>query len=167
MKVLYKNTTKYTKETFEKFQQFHQNKYGLRYTIMTVVVVLLFTFCLVINFKYGYPLIGFLFLFGIIVFLIYRYKEPIRRLKKQREAESIKQESEFTFSFYERYMKVSGYKINQKLRYWNLKKAFEDKGYIYLYINDDYAFVLKKDGFSIGKSKEFFPFIKKKILFKI
>jgi Ca2+/Na+ antiporter len=167
MKVLYKNTTKYTKEVYEKFLKFHQKKYGLKYKVVTLIVILLLIFCMGINFKYGNLLIGLLFLVGCIGFLIYRYYEPIKKITKERKSDKIKNEREFTFSFYEHYMKASGNKLNEKIKYWNLKKVFEDKDFFYLYLDEEHAFVLKKDGFSIGQYKDFLPFIKKKIIFKI
>ncbi|MBP3254991.1 MAG: YcxB family protein [Clostridia bacterium] len=167
MKVNFKNTTKYTKEAYEKFLAFHQKKYGPKYKIVTAIVIVLLIFCSIMNFKYGNALVGLLLFVGSIGFLLYRFKEPIRKITKERNSDKIKNEREFTFSFYDSYIKIIGNKINAKVRYWNLKKAFEDKDYIYLYIEDEHAFVLKKDGFSIGNCKEFMPFIKKKILFKI
>ena len=167
MKVLYKNTTKYTKEAYEKFLTFHQKKFGLKYKIGTVIGVILLVFCAIMNFRYGSTLIGMVFLLGITGFLIYRYNNPIKKIMKERNSDKIKNEREFTFSFYSSYIKIVGEKVKSNVRYWHLKKVYEDKGFIYLYIDEEHAFVLKKDGFSIGNYKDFMSFIKKKKIFKI
>ena len=44
MKVLYKNKTKYTKETYAKYLQFHQNKFGTKYRFITILIIVLLFF---------------------------------------------------------------------------------------------------------------------------
>lgn len=46
MKVLYKNKTKYTKETYAKYLQFHQNKFGTKYRFITILIIVLLCFLL-------------------------------------------------------------------------------------------------------------------------
>ena len=55
---------------------------------------------------------------------------------------------------------------NLKFNYYKLYKVFETEHYFYLYINKNYSFVLSKDGFNIGSSKDFYKFIKRKIWYK-
>lgn len=167
MKVKFKNKTTYTKEAYKVFLNFHQRKFGLKYKVSTLIIIILLAFCAVVNFKYGNTGIGILFIIGVLGFLLYRFYHPIKKIEKESNSEKINGDKEFVFSFYDHYMHILGNKLNRKIGYWNIKKAFEDKDYIYLYINDEDAFVLKKDGFTIGYSKDFIPFIKKKILFKI
>ena len=52
MKTLFKNKTKYTKEIYAKYLQFHQNKFGNKYTFTTIVTILLLGFCIITNLKY-------------------------------------------------------------------------------------------------------------------
>lgn len=167
MKVLYKNTTKYTKEAYEEFLAFHQKKFGLKYKIGTVIGVILLVFCAIMNFRYGSTLIGMLFFLGIVGFLMYRYNNPIKKITKERNSDKIKNEREFTFTFYDSNIKIVGNKVNSKIRYWHLKKIYEEKEFIYLYIDEEHAFVLQKDCFTIGNYKDFMTFIKKKKMFKI
>lgn len=167
MKVNFKNTTKYTKETYEKFLTFHQKKYGTKYKIYTLVVIILLAFCVAMNFRYGNIGVGFIFLVSVVCFLLYRFFHPLEKIKKESNSDKIKNEMEYVFTFYNHFMHVSGNGISQRVRYWKLKKAFEDREYFYLYITDEYAFAIKKNGFSIGTYRDFMTFIKKKILFKI
>ena len=167
MKVIYKNTTKYTKEIYSEFLQFHQKKYGLKALISTIIISILILYCMITCFIGNEPLIGFIFLAGGIGFITYRYFGPLKFIKKEYNSKKITNENEFTFTFYKHYMKLEGTDINKKVRYWTIKKAYENNKYYYLYIDKNYAFVLKKNGFAIGDSKTFLPFIKKKILFKI
>ena len=167
MKILFKNKTKYTKEAYENFLIFHQKKYGTKYKISTAIIIILVLFCSLMNIKYGNQGIGVILLIIAIGILFYRFYNPIKKIEKESNSEKLQKEKEFTFSFYEHYMHVSGNGINAKVRYWKIRKAYEDKEYIYLYIDKEYAFLINKEGFSIGKCKDFIPFIKKKSLFKI
>lgn len=167
MKVKFKNKTKYTKEAYNVFLSFHQRKYGMKYKINTLIIIILFSFCVAVNFKFGNYGVGIIFSISVVCFLLYRFYNPINKIEKESNSEKIKNEREFVFTFYDHYMHILGNKLNRKISYLYLKKSFEDKDYIYLYINKNDAFVLKKDGFIIGDSKDFMSFIKRKVLFKI
>ena len=41
MKLLFKNTTRYSEEVYKEFLSFHQNKYQFRYTLYTFVIAML------------------------------------------------------------------------------------------------------------------------------
>ena len=45
-----------------------------------------------------------------------------------------------------------------------LFKVFETKDYFYLYIDDENAVLVSKNGFKLGTAEEFSEFIKKKCL---
>ena len=70
MKILYKNKTKYTKEVYSKFLQFHQNKFGNKYTFSTVVTILLLCFCIITNLQYYHKSVAFILLIFLIIFYI-------------------------------------------------------------------------------------------------
>ena len=53
MKVLFKNKTKYTKEMYKEFLEFHEEKYGTTYYIYTIIFILSFVFCIVMQLKYA------------------------------------------------------------------------------------------------------------------
>lgn len=165
--IIFENKTKYGIKIYNEFLKFHQEKYNWKYTISTFIIAIMLIFCIIINFKASNYLVGILFIVAFVGLFLYRIYNPIKIIKRERKSEQIQKEKEFIFKFYKRYFVVSDKKTRNKITYWRLYKAFEDKDNFYLYINKNYAFVLEKKGFNIGNYQEFMPFIKKKILFKI
>ena len=53
MKVLFKNKTKYTKEMYKEFLEFHEERYGTTYYLYTIIFILAFVFCIVMQLKYA------------------------------------------------------------------------------------------------------------------
>lgn len=167
MKVLYKNKTKYTKETYSKYLQFHQNKFGNQYTFTTIITILFICFCIIVNFQYKNKLTGLILLVALFIFCFYRFFHPITLIKKELKTEKFEKEKEFTFKFYEKYFTISDTKNLEKVKYWQLYKIYETKDFFYLYIDKSHAFLLDKTTFTKGDLSEFFNFIKRKIWFKI
>ena len=183
LKVLFKNKTKYTKEIYKEFLEFHTKRYHLQATIFNVIVIALILFLIVLQIAYRYYSIAILSTIIFTGFCLYRYFHPILVVKKELKGETISQEKSFTFKFYEKYFKVSD-NINQeksftfkfyekyfkvsdninvnKVKYLNLRKGFETKDFFYLYLDKTHAFIINKKNFSIGKSIDFSEFIKKK-----
>ena len=92
MKVLYKNKTKYTKETYAKYLQFHQNKFGTKYRFITILIILLLCFFIITNFKYANKTTGFILLLALLVFCLYRFFQPINLVKKELKTEKFEKE---------------------------------------------------------------------------
>lgn len=167
MKILYKNKTKYTKETYEKYLQFHQDKFGNKYTFNTILIILLLSFCILVNLLYANKLTGFILLIALCIYSFYRFFYPVKQIKKELKSEKIEEEKEFTFKFYKKYLIISDKKKSEKIQYWELKKIYETKDFFYLYIDKSHAFLLNKKTFTKGNISEFSKFIKRKIWFKI
>ena len=167
MKVLYKNKTKYTKETYAKYLQFHQNKFGNRYTFTTIVTILLLSFCIITNLQYYNKSLAFILLIVLLFFCSYRFFHPIKLVKKELKTEKFEREKEFTFKFYEKFFTISDTKNLEKIRYWQLYKIYETEAFFYIYIDKSHAFLLDKSTFTKGNVSEFLKFIKRKIWFKI
>lgn len=167
MKMLFKNKTKYTKETYNEYLQFHQNKYGMNYKFSTIVTILLLSFCAFCNIRYANLVTGILILLALTIFCLYRFFYPIKKVKKELKTEKFKKEKEFIFTFYENCFIVSDGKNSDRLKYWNLHKVFETDSFFYLYINKDHAFLLNKSTFITGDTSKFLKFLKKKIWYKI
>ena len=91
MKVLYKNKTKYTKETYAKYLQFHQNKFGTKYRFITILIIVLLCFFIITNFKYANKTTGFILLLALLVFCLYRFFQPISLVKKELKKRKILQ----------------------------------------------------------------------------
>lgn len=167
MKILFKNKTKYTKQAYEKYLQFHQNKYGHNYQFVTIVTILLLCFCIITNFKYSNYITAFLLVITLTIFCFYRFLSPTKKVQKELKSEKFEKEKEFTFAFYEKYFTISDKKFLDKIKYWQLHKVFETEDFFYLYINKDHAFLLDKSTFSNGDISEFLRFLKKKIWYKL
>lgn len=161
MKVLFKNKTQYTKQTYQKYLNFHQNKYGLRYQFITIVIILLLSFCLILNFKYkNYPT-AFLVLICLIIFIYWQFFHPQKIIEKEIRTDKFENEEFFTFTFYEKYFIITNKGIKQKLKYRHIAKIFETDDFFYLYVNKDHAFLLEKSGFTVGDTTKFLKFLKK------
>ena len=105
MEPIYKNVTKYTKEIYMKFLQFHNQKYGLKYQIYTILFIILLIYCIIINIQYKQ--IGATIIFSVVLALVvyYRYFSQIKIIKKELKSKKIEKEDTFYFYFYEKYFK--------------------------------------------------------------
>lgn len=160
MKVLFKNTTKYTKENTNNFVEFHSNKYGKKELLKMIIfgICILYIFIFNIVYKNWLLVLGAIGV-GLIIYLIERYK----KVKKNKAKNKVK---EFTFYFYEKYIKIK-YKRNfERLKYFQLHKIFETEEYFFLYLDEKSSLILSKEGFEIGTVKGFSKFIKAKCPFK-
>lgn len=167
MKILFKNKTKYTKIAYQKYLQFHQNKYGVRYKFTTIVTILLLCFCIITNLKYSNYYTTFLLIFTLIGFCFYRFFYPIKKVQKEIKTEKFEEEKEFTFTFYEKYFTIYDKQNIEQVKYWKLYKVYESNEFFYLYIDKDHAFLLEKSTFVKGNTSDFFKFLKKKTWYKI
>ena len=100
-----------------------------------------------------------LILVGILIYCISKQKQE----KKIKARKKIK---EYTFYFYERYIKIKYRRKFDRILYFNIKKIFETDKNFFLYTDDTHSLILDKDGFFIGNAKDFSKFIKKKCPFK-
>ena len=71
MEILFKNKTKYTKKIYQKYLQFHQEKFGNKYTFTTIITILLLLFCIITNLQYSNYVITFGLIITLILFCIY------------------------------------------------------------------------------------------------
>ena len=61
MKILFKNETKYNKEIYENFLNFHNKKFHFKYTLYTAAIIMLLIFCLSLQVKYHNYTLAILF----------------------------------------------------------------------------------------------------------
>ena len=162
LKILFKNKTKYSKEIYKEFLEFHNKKYHFQATLFNVIIIALILFLIVLQVAYKYYSIAILSAIIFTGFCLYRYFHPIFVVTKELKGETITQEKSFTFKFYEKYFKVSDKLVVNTVKYYNLRRAFETKDFFYLYLDKSHAFIINKKNFSIGKSTDFSNFIKKK-----
>ena len=159
MKILFKNITKYDKVNCNNFMNFHKEKYGkkdlIRVILMIIVAIYMIVFNMILN--------NWILLLGVILTCVFIYFIAKKKKDKKRQKQKNK---EFTFDFYERNIKVKQQKQIQTIRYFEIRKIFETEKNFFLYTDDTHSLILDKEGFSIGTSKEFTEFIKKKCPFK-
>ena len=152
MKVLFKNTTKYTKENcnqFLQFIEFHSKKYGKKELIKLILFGIAILYILTFNIFYrNWILVLSLLALGIILYVL-RNMQIAEKEKKQKKVK------EFTFYFYERYIKIKHRREFERLPYFKLHKVFETQEYFYLYLDEKSSLILRKDGFEIGTPEEF------------
>lgn len=156
MKVLFKNTTKYTKENCNNFLEFHTNKYGKKELLKMILFGICILYILIFNIVYkNWLLVLGAILLGLIVYLI-------EKNKSEKQAKGKKKVKEFTFYFYEKHIKIKHRREFERLKYFQLHKIFETDEYFFLYLDDKKSLILSKDGFEVGTPKEFSKFIKNK-----
>ena len=165
-KLLFKNSTQYSKKAYNKFNQFHNNNNVLKYELFTVLIIILLIYCIVTTIKGKVIPLAVLFLLALIFFVIHRFFGPIRIYKKEVTKKAITKTQTFNFYFYDKFFKVRDNLDFHKQFYFKLHKVYETDEFFYLYIDKQYSFIVDKSGFTKGTSEEFSNFIRKKILFK-
>lgn len=162
MKTLFKNRTKYSKEVYEQFLQFHQNKFGIRYKFYTIIILILIFFCISMQVKtHNYDL-AIIFCIAFSIFFLWRFLHPIDEVKKELQSDKIVKEKEFSFVFFEDCFEVHEKRNYEKFKYYKLYRFYETENFFYLYIDKNHAFLLDKGNFLIGDCSDFARFIKRK-----
>ena len=166
MKVLFKNKTKYSKEAYDEFLEFHQEKYGFSYYTYTFAIAVALLFCFVMQIQSKNYFISILTFVILVLFLLWRFYNPIQTVKQEKQSKKIENEQEFIFKFFEKKFLIYSQKLNRQVFYWQLHKVFETEEYFYLYIDKTHAFLLDKQSFEIGTPEGFSDFIREKCKFK-
>lgn len=166
LKVLFKNKTKYSKEIYKQFVDFHSKKYHFSYVLFTTTIIFLILFCIVLQISYRYYSLAILSSIVFTCFCLYRYFHPISVVAKELNGKTIKEEKAFTFKFYEKYFRIQDKLQIDTVKYYQIRKIFETKSFFYLYIDRTHAFIINKENFLIGKPSDFSEFLKKKCIFR-
>lgn len=169
LKAVFKNKTSYSKEIYDKFLEFHRNKYGFRYKLYNIIVIAIILACIVYSVAYHVYTTAIVFCIILVIFIIWRFLEPVQEVAKDYK-DKTKNSTIYTFNFYEKYFSVEDKKSISKIKYYKLHRVFQTKDFFYLYIDKTHAFLIDKSGFIKGDYKEFYKFIKtrnlKLLLFK-
>lgn len=166
LKVLFKNKTKYTEQIYSDFLEFHNDKFGLKESFYILFVGMLILFCTILYLYNHYYLHSFLCLLILLFFLYWKILRPINEVKKDFNSEKITKEKTFKFIFCDNYFKVFDNLQYSNLKYSKLYKVFENNEFIYLYLDNEHALILNKNGFYYGEKEDFSKFIKKKCWYK-
>ena len=162
MKPLFKNITIYNSKNYRDFIKFHGEKFNFSYNAYTLVMLALILYCIILNIIQKNLLLFLLFLTMFTLMILFRIYFPHKRYQKTKKKFAKNKETKITIEFFKFY-----FKVEQKVfPYFKLYKVFETKEYFYLYIDEENAALVNKNGFDLGTVEEFTAFIKKKCLFK-
>ena len=89
MKLLFKNKTKYTKEVYKTFLEFHNKKYGNSYHFYTAIITLLLFFCFGMNLKFHNFAVAIGIFIAMIAFLYWRFFHPTHEIQKELKKDKI------------------------------------------------------------------------------
>lgn len=162
MKLLFKNTTKYTKLIYDEFLTFHNQKYHFGYTLYTCIITAFLLFFLIIQIQIHQFLFVFFISCVLTGFLLWRFFHPISVVTKEYKSETIQEEKEFSFCFYSNFFTVEDEKEFSEMKYYQLRKIFETDCFFYLYLDKTHAFLLDKSNFKNNNPSAFSAFIRKK-----
>lgn len=162
LKILFKNTTKYSPDIYQEFLTFHGKKHQFTYILYTAIIIALLLFCVIVQVKSHNLSLAIIFCIIITFFFLWRYFHPISKISKEFESEKIRNEKEFTFIFYEKYIKIRDKLQFDTIKYYKLYKVYETPTFFYLYIDRTHSFLIDKSKFSLGSSEDFSTFIQKK-----
>lgn len=165
-KKLFVNKTTYNTDTYIEFLKFHNKKYNLSYIAYTVFWSMLFVFCIIIAFGSGMRLQGVSITMILVVFIIYRILRPKMIVNREMKSEKVSDNNTNTFVFYKNQIEISNKNGKFNYKYMNFRKVFETKDFFYLYVTRENAFLVSKNTFSLGTSKDFSNFIKDKCKLK-
>lgn len=164
--LLFKNITTYTKKVYDEFTAFHKKHFSLRYHAYTFLIVIFILISIGTRIQsFNYTLI-ILFVILLIVFLLWRFFRPIEEARKYDKNNKTIKQITYTFSFYEKYFKVSDKKEYSIFKYKDIYKIYETKRFFYLYVDRVHSLLIDKSNFKKGTSIEFKQFLIKKCPFK-
>lgn len=166
MEKLFENKTSYTTDEYDKFQEFHYDRYRFSYLGKTIVFSLLLLFLCICQFIVHQFITGFILLLCLAIFLIWRLWYPNYYNKKEQYEKIAKNHTQITFSFYPYYFYVTNGKKKRRFYYFNVHRIYETDFDFYLYLNSERAFLLSKEGFILGTPEDFLMFIKSRTFFK-
>ena len=164
LEVLYKNKTSYSKEVYDKFLEFHRNKYGFRYKLYNIIIIAIILACIIYLVSYNLFSTAIVFCIIFVIFIVWRLFKPVSDVSKEYNSEKIKNSTTYTFTFYDKYFTLKDSKAYSKIKYYKLRRIFNTEKYYYLYIYKTHAFLIDKSKFIKGDYKDFYKFIKTKNL---
>lgn len=165
-KLLFKNVTFCDIKNYRKFIEFHNDRNTLKYFLYTLFISILLIFCLIACFKDKYYILSLLFTLIFIFFISYRVFRPLFKIKKEVKEKKLSQGFKNAFFFYPNYFSIKNHKGRSKIKYYKVHKVYETPEFFYIYLNNENAFLLSKECFKEGTSKNFSKFISKKAIFR-
>ena len=162
LKALFKNKTTYSKEVYDKFLEFHRNKFGLRNKIYNILIIGIILACIIYLVAYHIYSSAIVFCIILVGFIVWRFFKPISDVAKEYKSNKIQNSTTYIFNFYDNYFTVQDKKNISKIKYHKLYRIFSTKDFFYLYIDKTYSYLIDKTGFIVGNPKDFYNFVKKR-----
>ena len=164
MKILFKNNTKYTKDNYNAFIKFHRDKYGKKTIFKCILIAICIIYIIILNIiHFNWKTILLILVIGIITYILNNARNN-KQTNNSRKL--INKQRDFLFYFYKDCVKIKCGRKFDRLRYFEIYRAFETKDYFFLYTDEKHSLIISKEGFTIGTAKGFSEFIKKKCLLK-
>lgn len=149
MKVLFKNTTKFSKDIYTNFLIFHSKTYDLSYFLYTIGILLLLLFCMAVQISSQHYYLVAIYIAIFLAFLFYRFFHPIKTVKKEYNSDKITQESNITYLFFEKYYIVHYNNCSRTMYYRNIRRVFETDTFFYFYLDKTHAYLIQKNTFTL------------------
>lgn len=162
MKPLFKNITIYNSKNYNQFIKFHGDKFNFSYNMYTLTMLSLMLYCVILNIIQKNLFLMLLFLAMMFFTVLFRMYLPGKRYQKTKRKFAEKKQTSVTINFFKFHFKIE----DKVYPYLKLYKVFETPDYFYLYVDEENAVLVNKNGFKIGTAEEFTDFIKKKCLLK-
>ena len=147
MKILYENTTTYTKKIYEEFLTFHSNTFKFSYFTVNAIMILLLLFILCMNIYYNFFLVAAILFIVLAIFIFMKYIRPISAVKNDYNSDKIQNEESFTFKFYDDKFSVENLSSIHIHKYSDLYRIYENLNFYYLYIDKTHSYILDKNNF--------------------
>lgn len=160
LKLLFKNTTKYSTEIYDEFLVFHSKKFSFRYNLFSFLISMIFLFFIILHIEYHNIEISFLLCIALTGFIVWRYFKPIKEVEKDKNSKQVVEETVFTFLFYEKFFRIYSKSNYCRIYYNSLYKTFETDSFFYIYLDHSHALLVDKSGFKKGSVEDFSKFMK-------
>lgn len=166
LKVLFKNTTKYSETVYKEFLEFHKSKFHISYTFYTAIVIIALFYCISIQVIYHHYTLAIFMCILLSAFFLWRFLHPIKEVTKAFNSNTIQKQKDFSFLFFDRSFKIRNNLRFEIIKYSSLYRMFETENYFYFYIDKSHSYLISKSGFTKGTASDFSNFIKKKYWWK-
>ena len=159
--VLFKNRTEISDAAIRDFCHFHciwKRIYGL------AAILLLGLGCIVLSVVLGTDFLSRILLLALgVVCVVYPLYLPYKMTRNTQFAYRKIPNRTAIYLFRPEDFRVSGIQSTSTYPYFQITRAYESKGYFYLYFGDEHAYYVKKSEFNQGTPEEFRELLKQQL----
>lgn len=165
MELLFENKTECTDKEYEKYLQIYQKEYAVQERLNTIIYFIFLIFCIIFAINEKQIALGIGLIVIMIIFIWYKFIRPYKLLQKTQKKTTLEQYI-CHYKFYKNNFTVNAPEGTATIFYFKLYKVIETNTNFYIFISKENGFILSKEGFTKGKTKEFSNFISKKTMLK-